>query len=298
MNLTDIEAFLAVVEHGGFSQAAKALFVSQPTVSRRVIRLERDLRVQLIRRTKSGIELTPRGAAFVVRSRRLLTMADEARSVMRGGRSDTIVLSCPSTAVVNYLTGFLPAWNIKHPGVLIHVIEDSPQRNLQHLIDHECDIAIVAGSLNRTLTGMTLARVGIQAVIPDDHPLSVERGPLDVRALDGQPILLTSDEFLAAQMLRAACRAAGSHPEIVFQSTIGHALALLARAGLGIAVLHSSVTLEASNLIRRPLTGPDGTLLCYDIIVAWDRERTLSPVLKAFVHELSEFTRAGSTVVS
>src|SRR5690606_10468603 len=112
----------------------------------------------------------------------------------------------------------------------IHVIEDGPQGNLQHLLDHQCDAAILAGSLDSRLTGLPIGRVDIEVLFPTSHPFHQEEGPLDIRKLDGQPILVTNDEYLVTQMLKTAARATATHPEIIFQSTVTNALASLARA--------------------------------------------------------------------
>lgn len=290
MDLDDVEAFLAVVEHRGFRRASDVLFVSQPTVTRRVQHLERDLRTQLLRRTPQGVELTPSGAAFVPRARRLLTVATEARSTIKGNQSESIILACPPTGVVGYLRDFLPDWHAAHPRTRIHVIEDGPQANLQHLLDHECDAAILAGSLDGRLTGLPVGKVTVGTVFPRSHRFHLEDGALNVRELDGESILVTSDEYRVNQMLRAAARAAAIHPEIIFQSTVAHALASLSRAGLGVAVVTDAVPINEPEMARRPLTGPDGSLLSYDVFVAWDRERVLSPVLETFVRDLSAFT--------
>src|SRR5690606_9083432 len=134
-------------------------------------------------------------------------------------------------------------------------------RNLQHLLEHGCDAAILAGALDRRLTGLPIGRASVEVIFPVSHRFHNAHGPLDVRELDGEPILVTSDEYMVTQILKAAARAVTLLSEIIIQSTVASALACMARAGLGVAVLSNSVPVDESGLAKRPLAGPDGTPL-------------------------------------
>ncbi|MCU1431475.1 MAG: LysR family transcriptional regulator [Actinotalea sp.] len=289
MDLQDLEAFLAVVDHHGFRRAADALFVSQPSLTRRVARLEQDLKVQLLDRGPRGIELTRHGEALVSGARRLLASADETRSTVSGDWSDSIVLASTTTSVGRYLTDFLASWIPNHASTRVSMVEGGPRRTRRRLADHECDAAIVATPLDREFDSLPVARAQVQALIRTDHRLAGQ-GLLSVAELDREPVVGNGDEYLSGQLLRSACRVAGVQPQIVFQCSVGQTLAALAQAGLGVAVLSSAVQRHDEGLVVRPLCGADGHPLEFDLHVAWVRGRVLNPVLHQFVQDLSTFT--------
>lgn len=83
-----LEAFVAVVDAGGYQAAAKALHLSQPGVSRRILSLEAQTRFSLLERSNRGVTLTPQGREMLPVARRVLLVLDEAEDSLRRIRVD------------------------------------------------------------------------------------------------------------------------------------------------------------------------------------------------------------------
>lgn len=291
MELGDLEAYLAVVEHDGFRRAAAALFVSQPSLTRRVARLEQELKVRLLERGPRGIHMTVHGKALMSGARRVLATVEEARAITSGSWSDSLVLACTATSVETCLTNFLSEWIPKNPDTLIQIVEDGPLFTRQRLVDHGCDAAIVATPLEREFESLPVMRAQVHVLMPADHRFAADSGPFDLLKLDREPILITGEQYLSSQLLRSACRVAGIQPRIMFECSVGDTLAALVRAGVGIAVVSSAVERRDDGLVARPLASQDGSPMSFDLHIAWVRDRELNPRLHAFAKDLSAFTR-------
>lgn len=83
MSLTQLEYFVAVAEEGHFGRAAKRLAVSQPPLSRQILKLEDEIGAQLLRRTPRGAVLTPGGLELLARAREILARVAAASDAVR-----------------------------------------------------------------------------------------------------------------------------------------------------------------------------------------------------------------------
>lgn len=83
LSLSEVATFLALIDHGGFTTAARALHLSQPGVSSRVRRLESALGVELVDRSVRGLSLTRAGVAFEPHARALLACIAAGYTVTR-----------------------------------------------------------------------------------------------------------------------------------------------------------------------------------------------------------------------
>jgi LysR family hydrogen peroxide-inducible transcriptional activator len=83
MNLRDLQYLVAVADHRHFGKAAEACFVSQPTLSTQIKKLERELGVELVERNPRHILLTDAGERVVERARQVLAETDDIRSIAR-----------------------------------------------------------------------------------------------------------------------------------------------------------------------------------------------------------------------
>jgi DNA-binding transcriptional LysR family regulator len=291
VELRDLEAFLSVVEHSGFRAAAEALFISQPSLTRRISRLEQELKVTLLERGPWGIRLTGHGEALLVGARRLMATVEEVRASTVGAWGQTIAVGAAATAAGSYLAEFLSDWIPSHPQARLTMIEDGAQRLRRRLADRECDAAILAAPIPSEFDSLPITRVGVHCILPRDHPLAMTDGPMTIEELDGQRVLVNGSMFLSTELMMSAARVAGIEPEVVYECSVGQTLAALAEAGLGVAVVSDSVDLRGFDLPKRPLHDADDHPLQFDLHIAWSRDRSLPPILYRFVEDLSEFTR-------
>src|SRR5690348_5802124 len=126
MELRQVEYVVAVVDHGGFTRAAAALHVTQPSLSSGVATLERELGVALFHRLGRRVTLTSAGEAFLAPARRLLREATAVRAAvgeiaeLASGRLDLVALP---TLAAEPLAPLICTFRSRYPGVVVHVAE-------------------------------------------------------------------------------------------------------------------------------------------------------------------------------
>ncbi|WP_341668849.1 LysR family transcriptional regulator [Alcaligenes sp. SDU_A2] len=167
-NLPDLQAwaiFATVAETGSFAQAAQALGVSQPTVSKAIARLEKQLQVSLFHRTSRRLSLTATGQASLEHAQAVLAAGQAAQALaceqvtQLQGR---IKVAAPMSFGISHLAPVLPAFMQAHPGVLLDVHLDDAQADI---VEQGFDVALRISSLAdssllaRSLCGVRLLLV-------------------------------------------------------------------------------------------------------------------------------------------
>ena len=289
MDIADLEAFIAVVEHNGFRRAADVLFISQPALTRRVNRLEQELGVALLERGAWGLRVTGQGEVLLSGARRVVAALTDARAATIGAGTGTITLGCSATAAGSYLSAFLSTWIPRHPTTRVKMIEDGAGGMRRRLEDHQCDAAIIAAPVPTEFDSRPITPVTIEALLPRAHPLAETHAPLGVHELDGEAVLLNGPSFLSTELFLSACRLMAVQPDIVYECSVGQTLAALAEAGLGIAVVSDTVDRRGFDLPTRPLVDHDGHMLQFELHIAWSRGRSLPLVVHEFIDELAEY---------
>ncbi|AJG19583.1 LysR family transcriptional regulator [Cupriavidus basilensis] len=123
-DLNDLSLFAQVVQHGSFSAASRASGVPKSRLSRRIAQLERDLGVQLLRRTTRQVRVTPIGEAYYERCRAMLAEAEAAREVIEQARDQpggTLRVSCPVAIAQSLLAPAIGHFMQANPGVRIEL---------------------------------------------------------------------------------------------------------------------------------------------------------------------------------
>ncbi|HEY3918754.1 MAG TPA: LysR substrate-binding domain-containing protein [Stellaceae bacterium] len=143
-DLNDIQYFVAVVEHLGFSAAARALNLPKSSVSRRISALETRMGVRLIERSTRSLRLTEVGAAFYDRCRAILADFDAAERAVAVTRAEPVGLvrmSCPTGLAQFVLSKILPDFLTRYPKVRLQVLATNRPIDL---VEDNVDIAIRA----------------------------------------------------------------------------------------------------------------------------------------------------------
>ena len=245
MELRHLRAFLAVAEELHFGRAAQRLHMSQPPLSQQVQRLERELGVELFRRNRRRVELTPAGSALVPEARRTLAAAERAAAVVASvaaGASGRLTLGFIGSTAHGVLPRLVRALREDAPDLEIALVEASTAQQIELLRLGQLDAGLVRPPI--LAAGIELEIVGVEplrAVLPDDHPLA-GRASVELSELAGEPFVLFPRSIgpgLYDQIV-GLCRAAGFSPEVVYESAATSTMVAMVEAGVGVAVLPAS----------------------------------------------------------
>ena len=126
VNLRLVEYFVAVIDHGGITKAANALYIAQPSISQAIRNLERELGVELFDRSHRRVTLTAQGVAFAVSARRILADVDDAKATMCSARDlihGRLDIAAISSLAVDPLPRLVSVLRRQHPGVMVNVLD-------------------------------------------------------------------------------------------------------------------------------------------------------------------------------
>jgi DNA-binding transcriptional LysR family regulator len=291
-DLNDLRFFAAVVEHGGFSAAGRALGVPKSRLSKRVALLEQRLGVRLLQRTTRRLALTEVGERFHGHCRAMLEQAQAAQDavdVLRAEPSGTVRLSCPVTLAQTLLAWVLPEFLQRHPKIQLRLIATNRRVDL---IGEGVDVALRVRERDDAEPALVARKIGPARAVLVASPgfLEVHGRPQTPRDLTGYP-LLSMQESEGPQRLRLL-NTAGDAVEIPMDARLvcGDFVVLheAARRGLGVAMLPDFVC--ASAIARGELEAllpewgaPQGTMH-----FVYASRRGLLPGVRALIDYLAE----------
>ncbi|WP_254514942.1 LysR family transcriptional regulator [Novosphingobium sp. G106] len=242
--------FLAVAETGNFSRAAKAVSVTQPTLSAGIAKLERQLGARLFDRDRQGVALTPAGSRFLARARRIaaeyeLALQDLQHapepSVLRVGVLNTI----PTSTVEHLLTRHGAAGS----GEVLELLDGS-ERDLAERLDRgRIDLALtVIRPHHSRFRPELLARERYLMVLPQDHPLA-EADVVEPEDLAGDRMVVRRhcealpeiDRFFTAR---------GVRPRFVLKTTSDQRVLAVVRASQGVGMMPESFADPMVRMVR------------------------------------------------
>src|ERR1700683_4228468 len=166
----DIAVFLAVVREGSFGRAATALLVSQPAISDRVARLEREVGTSLFHRSTRGAPLTPAGDVFLPYARRTVDLLDDAAATLSTlDEAPRLRIAVHATFAHRVVPLVLRSLHAVRRSVKVR---DAPTNTIiAALLDGGCDVGfVVPGARPRQLRFVALPPDPVVAVVAPTHP--------------------------------------------------------------------------------------------------------------------------------
>src|SRR4029434_1936224 len=146
MNLRYLKTFVDIAESGSIARAGTRLTVSQSAASRQILELEGELGVRLFDRVGRRLRLTSEGEDLLRQSRRLLMEADvlSARArALKGGQTGILRVGATPMVIENTLSGFLRHYQLRHPGIEVHFVEDGGLRLPSRLEQGEVHLPLI-----------------------------------------------------------------------------------------------------------------------------------------------------------
>ncbi|MEN0653086.1 MULTISPECIES: hydrogen peroxide-inducible genes activator [Hyphobacterium] len=238
--LRQLSFLLALAEHGSFSRAAEASFVTQPTLSAAIKELEGILGVILVERGARGATLTPAGEVAAERARKALTEAEDLVQAARAAGeplTGAFRLGVIPTIAPFLLPQVVPALRKRFPKLELFLREDLTGRLYDALKDRRLDAALIA--LPYEGTAIETVSVGPDEFFfaaPHDHRLAA-RKTVTLSDVAGEKLLLLEDGHCLRDHAVSVC--ADSSVRNDFAATSLHTLAQMVRSGLGVTLLPS-----------------------------------------------------------
>jgi aminoethylphosphonate catabolism LysR family transcriptional regulator len=235
-----LRAFHAVATHRGFTDAARALGVSQPAVSMQVRSLERAYGVELFRRSHAGVALTELGAALLDRVRPMFTLEAEAGEIL-GAASGLLRGALRVGADAPFLVlKLLARFRDRHPALDVSLTLGNATETLADLLESRTDVAFVSDrNDDPRLFAAPVARSHQVVVVASTHPWA-KRRQVRLGELDGVTMISREEGSGTRRAFDRAVARAGVRPRLGLVLGSREAVLEAVAEGLGVAAVIES----------------------------------------------------------
>ena len=181
MELRQLRTIVAVARHRSLTKAGDELFLTQPAVSQQIRRLEEELGVDVFHRTSRRVELTPEGRVVLGYAERVLAEVDGLQSELEditGLLSGEIRIGGVYPTGPYDLFAMLAEFRAAHPGVAIHMVEDTQDDTLDALRADDLECAFIAhdpDALGDEFVANLLWKDELVVALPVGHALAAEQ---------------------------------------------------------------------------------------------------------------------------
>lgn len=232
------------------TEAANALFTSQPGISKQVRLLEDELGLEIFERNGKHIKsLTPAGQKIVAIARELLVKTQSIKAVANEytqPNHGVLRIATTNTQARYFLPPVVERFSKKYPDVSLHIHQGSPNQIYDALLSGEVDIAITteAQYLFDDVVLLPCYMWNRSIVVKRDHPLA-QCKHLTIEELGKYPLVTYTFGFTGVSDLDYAFNRAGILPNIVFTATDADVIKTYVRLGLGVGIMASMAHTEA-----------------------------------------------------
>ena len=280
MLYTQLRSFHAVANEGGFTAAARAINVGQPTITTQVKALEEYFKVELFYRRGRRVELTDLGKALFGLSQRIMSLEAEAAGLLLaagGFNSGTLKVGAvgPFHAIE-----MLSAFNERYPGIKLPIRTGNSREMLDLLLDFQIDVAVLAYvEGDERLLAMPYSRHPVVAFVNRTHPWW-HRGAVSIEEFQDQPVVLREIGSTTRLAFENALAVAGITANIVMEIGSREAVWLAVEKGVGIGVVSDIEFIPHSNLRLIAIENADIYTYAHVVCLA---ERRESRIIRAFL---------------
>ena len=289
MTLAQFQVFVAVVDAGSFTEAAKALGMTQSSVSQAIASLEAELGVSLLTRGREGVSLTEIGARLINHVREVLNRTERMRqeaAASVGLEIGRLRLGSFSSVFSRLLPGIIGAFRRRHPGITVVLLEGTDREVRDWVLAGVVDVGLVTLPIEG-VESIVIAQDDMRAIVPAGHPRATQPAV--------RPAQLGPEPFILPQggcgpLIRAIFRAAGITPRVQFDVRDMATLFAMVQEELGVTLVPAlALPLAPIGGVRAlplepPVQRPIG-------LVVRSRDAA-SPAVTAFIHQARAWAKA------
>ena len=276
-------AFVKTVECGSFTKAADLLSYSQSGISRMIGDLEREWKVTLLERGRSGVRLTSEGVRLLPYAKRVCAEYEKLQSEVdeiNGLKSGLIRIGTFSSVATHWLPNIIREFQKEYPNIDYELLLGDYTEIETWIAEGRVDCGFLRLPVQTELETMFIEQDRLLVILPEDHPLAaLEKIPLST--LCGEPFMLL--EKGAKAEVSEIFERSGLQPKVHFTTWDDYAIMSMAESGLGVSILPELILKRTPyRIAARELEIP----AYRNIGLAWRGRKTPSPVLERFMKYL------------
>lgn len=293
MELRQIEYFIVVAEELHFGRAAIRLQMTQPPLSQQILQLEKELGVQLFKRSKRHVELTNAGKVFLQEVRSILIQLERAKAAAlraQKGMLGRLVLGFVGSATFDILPIIVRAFQEQFPCVDLVLHEMPTPMQLEAFHRKDIDIGFIRTPVVDPLISLLpVHQETCIAVVPESHPLA-QCSSISIGDLSTERFILVEREIWPNWYddILSKCRDAGFSPIIRQEVKEIQTIVGLVAAGLGVSIVpKSTVNLHARDVAYININGASPRI---EMGIAW-RTDDNSALVQQFLATATQHSR-------
>lgn len=286
MELRTIGYFVAVADAGSVSAATQLTHITQPSLSRQLRQLEKELGLELFTRRDGRLVLTPAGRQFLPAARELLARADATRAAaahIRAGGLPAVTLAAPAVTLNDVVAPFFATWRAGDPMPRVQELDAVDEYGA---LERGADLVIGTRPPPAGLARMRVATLPVSGYVRADHPLA-GRDEVPLGALLEHELLVPTPDSHARRAFDAAIEGEG-RPVRLLEFSSSHVAQSVAAAGRGVAVVSDDPRYGLHQLAIRTAAGE---LLRIRLHAAWQPHHHGAVQLAALAGRLRDFVR-------
>ncbi len=286
MTITQLYYVLAVAEHKNFTKAAKKVFVTQPTLSMQIQKLEEELKITIFDRSKKPIALTEVGAKLIDQARNIISESERLQDIVdqqKGFIGGEFRLGMIPTVMPTLLPMFLKGFIKKYPKVKLKIEELHTAAIIEKLLEGHLDAAIAATPLlNDNIKKRVLYYEPFVAYTTENHRLST-KNKLNVEDLDINEMLLLEDGHCFRDGIINLCKSNQTTTPDQFQLASGsfETLVKLSNEGLGMTLLPYLQTIEMNAAEKQHLRHFNDPVPAREISLIFNKNELKGHIIEA-----------------
>lgn len=288
MDLRELKYFVAVAKYSSFSKASKALYLSQSTLSKAIIKLEAILGVQLIDRSTKQISLTDSGKAIFKQAQLIIQSIDELSSSLndvKDLKKGTLKIGSPPIIGTLFLPKVISKFHSLYPGIQLETVEYHTKKVSMYVETGEVDLGIVLPPIDSSIFDIyPFIKENLMLVVHLSHELA-KKTSVSLRDLQNESFILFKEGYYLHDRFREECIKVGFDPLITNKSSQWDFIYEMVTYNLGITVMPESLCKRFNNPHTRsiPLNGPS---IPFDLSIITKKGRYISYATKEFIHHL------------
>lgn len=285
MHLHQLKYFVSIVETGSMTKAAERCFISQPSISQQLSKLEDSIGKKLFSRERGRLVLTPSGEVMYEQAKKILANVDEARRQVSGvddTSGGTVSIGILPTLAPFILPETLLSLSKEYPHAMVTVREQVSEAIVAAATRGEVDVLVEVLPFDSTGFDVTpLFSDDFLVATHQDHPLATLT-EISLDALSDMPFIMLEDVHCLAQQIESYCFNKHFVPKVLFQASQLATVRQLIELNYGISILpRISIDDNADSSIR--YIKLNGDRPAREVVLATVKGRYLSPAAEHFV---------------